>query len=119
MRLDAVWIKDLHDPAEIDALHEVIDIGMPDIMTEYEKGLLNVPSLCQRHDKMPEISEPRVHLDDDNRGVAGQWTERLLVVHFLLGVCLLDFVPDFCDLQFRERTRTRVRGCVASFFQES
>lgn len=108
MSLYAVRIEDLHDSTEINALHEIIDIRMPDVMAKHEKGLFDVLRLCQRHDKVPQISEPRVHLDDYNRSITGQRPERLLIVHFLLRICPLDFTPDFRDLQLRERSRTGV-----------
>lgn len=109
MGLYAVRIEDLHDPAEINALHEVIDIRMPDVMTEHEKRLLDVLRLRQRHDEVSQISESRVHLDDYDRSIAGQWSERLLIVHSLLRVRSLDLTPDLRDLELRERSRTGVR----------
>lgn len=122
MCLYTVRIEDLHDPAKIDALHEIIDIRMPDIVAEYEKSLFNVFSLRKRDDKVPQISEPRMHLDDYNRCVAGQRSERLLIVHFLLRIRSLDLPPNFRDLQFRERSRTGIRqvcGRVTSLLQKS
>lgn len=71
MRLDAVRIKDLHDPAKVDALHEVIDIRVPNVVAKYEKGLLDVLSLRQWDDKVAQICEPCVNLDNYNWSVVG------------------------------------------------
>lgn len=120
--LYAVRIKDLHDPAEIDALHEIIDIRMPDVVAENEEGLFDVLGLRQRHDQMPKISEPRVHLDDYDRSVAGQRPERLLVVNFLFRIRPLDFTSNLCYLQFRKSSRACIRqvgGWITALFQES
>jgi len=47
MSLDAVWIEDLHNPTKVDALHEIVDIWMPNVVAKYEKSLLDVLSLRQ------------------------------------------------------------------------
>lgn len=107
MSLYAVRIEDLHDPAKVDALHEIVDVRMPNVVAKYEKGLLDVLSLRQRDDKVPQISEPCVHLNDYNWSVAGQWPKRLLVVHFLLRIRSLDFMTNFRNLQLRKRSRAR------------
>lgn len=104
MSLYTVWIEDLHDPTKIDALYEIVDIRMPDVVAKYEKSLLDILSLSKRDDKVSQISEPRVHLNDYNRCVAGQRSERLLIVHFLLRIRPFNLAPDFRDLQFRERS---------------
>lgn len=109
MSLYTVRIEDLHDPAKVDALHEVVDIRMPNIVAKYEQGLFDVLSLRQRDDKVPQISEPRMHLDDYNWSVAGQRPERLFIVYSLLRIRPLDFMTDLRDLQFRERSRAGIR----------
>jgi len=109
MSLYAVRIEDLHDPAKVDALHEIVDIWVPNVVTKYKKGLLDVLSLRQWDDKVPQISEPRMHLDDYNWSVAGQRPERLLVVHFLLRIRPLNFMMNFHDLQLRKSSRARIR----------
>ena len=47
MSLDAVWIVDLHNPAKVDALYEIVDIWVPNVVAKYEKSLLDVLSLRQ------------------------------------------------------------------------
>lgn len=122
MGLYTVRIKDLHDPAKVDALHEVVDVRVPDIVAEDEESLLDVLRLRQRYDQVSEISEPRVHLDDYDRSVAGQRPERLFVVHFLFRIRPLDLTPDFRYLEFRERAGGHIRqagGRIATLLQES
>lgn len=97
-------VEDLRDSAKIDALYEVINIRMPDIVAKYKKGLLDILSLRKRDDKVPQISDPLMYLDDYNRRVTGQRSERLLIVHFLLRIRPFDLPPDFRDLQFRKRS---------------
>lgn len=109
MSLYAVRIENLHDPAKVDTLHEVIDIRVPNVVAKYEKGLLDVLSLRQWDDKVSQISEPCVHLDDYNWSVAGQRPERLLVIYFLLRIRPLDFMTDFRDLKLRKCSRARIR----------
>lgn len=86
MSLYAVGIKYLHDATKVDALYEIVDVRMPDVVAEDKKGLLDPFRLGQRHYQVSEVGESRVHLNHYYRGVAGQRAEWLLVVHPLLVV---------------------------------
>lgn len=122
MGLYTVRIKDLHNPTKVDALYEVVDIRVPDIVAEDEESLLDVLRLSQRHNQVSQISEPRVHLDNYDRSVAGQRPERLFVVHFLFCIRPLDLTADFRNLEFRKRAGAPVRqagGRITALLQES
>lgn len=101
MCLYAVRIKYLHDPTEVDALDEIIYVGMPDVVTEHEQGLLYAPRLGQRNYEMPKIGQSRVNLHDDNRRIRRQRSERFLVVNFLLRVDTIDVLADLDYLEIR------------------
>lgn len=110
MRLYAVGIKDLHHAAEVDALHEIVDIRVPNVMAEDEKGLLDVSGLSQRYYQVSQVGQTRVHLDHYHGCVAGQRTERLLVVHPLLGIRFLYMTSDFRYFVLRQGLRACVGG---------
>lgn len=101
MCLYAVRIKYLHDPTEVDALDEIIYVGMPDVVTEHEQDLLYAPRLGQRNYEMPKIGQSRVNLHDDNRRIRRQRSERFLVVNFLLRVDTIDVLADLDYLEIR------------------
>lgn len=75
MSLYAVGIKYLHDATKVDALYEIVDVRMPDVVAEDKKGLLDPFRLGQRHYQVSEVGESRVHLNHYYRGVAGQRAE--------------------------------------------
>ena len=52
MRLYTMRIEDLHYPAEVDVLHEIIDIRVPDIVAEHQQRLFYTSGLCKRDDQM-------------------------------------------------------------------
>lgn len=86
MSLYAVRVKYLHDTTEVDTLHEIVDVRMPNVVAKDQKGLLDPFRLSQRHDQVSEVGEPCVHLNHNYGSVVSQRTERLFVVHSLLGV---------------------------------
>lgn len=95
MSLYAMGIKYLHDATKVDTLYEIIDVRMPDVVTEDEKGLLDPFRLGQRYYQVSEVGESRVHLNHYYRSVASQRTERLLVVHSLLVVRFFYVTTNF------------------------
>lgn len=75
MSLYAVGIKYLHDATKVDTLYEIVDVRMPDVVTEDQKGLLDPFRLGQRHYQVSEVGESRVHLNHYYRSVASQRAE--------------------------------------------
>lgn len=98
MRLDAVRVEYLDDPAEVDALDEEVYVGAPDVVAEHQEALLDALGLGQRYYEVPQVGQPVVDLDDDDRGVGGQRPEGLLVQDPLLGVRALDLALDLGDV---------------------
>ena len=86
MRLYTMGIKYLHNPAKVNTLHEIVDVWMPNVVTEDQKGLLDPFRLGQRYDQMSEVGESSVHLNHYYGSVVGQRAERLFVVYSLLGI---------------------------------
>lgn len=86
MCLYTVRIKYLHNPTKVDALNKIVDVRMPNVVTEYEQSLLDPSRLCQRYDDMSKISKSRVNLHDDHRCIRRQRTECIIVIDLLLRI---------------------------------
>lgn len=104
MRLDAVRIKNLHDPTKVDALNEIIDVRIPYVVAKDEKCLLNSFGLRQRNDQVSQVGQSLVDLNDDDWRIGCQWTKRFLVVNLLFGVYPIDVTTDILDLEIRQCT---------------
>lgn len=62
MRLNGVWIKNLEYLAEIDLLHQVVDVIVIVVMRKNQQHLGDVLGLCQTHDQVTQIGNPGMNL---------------------------------------------------------
>lgn len=84
--LDGERVEDLHDLAEVHGLDKLVDLWVVEVMAEDKQHLVDVLGLRQADDKMAQVDEPRVHLDDDNECVRLQRPKDVLVEDALLFV---------------------------------
>lgn len=60
--LDGERVEDLHHFAEVDGLHQVVDLVVVEIVAEDEQHLVDVLGLSQAHDQVAQVDEPGVDL---------------------------------------------------------
>lgn len=109
MSLYAVRVKYLHDATKVDALDEIVDVRVPNVVTKDQKRLLDSFGLGQRDYQMSEVGESRVHLNHYDRSVASQRAERLFVVHSFLRIRSFYVPANFRYFQFAQSFRASVR----------
>ena len=102
--LYAVRIKYLHDPAEVNILHEIINIGIPHVVTEDQQSLLDALSLSERNYEMAQVGKSIVDLDNYYRRIRSKRTESLLVENSLLQIHALDLMAHFCYVTIAQVT---------------
>lgn len=62
MRLYRVRVEDLHHLAEVNTLHQFVDLFIIVVVTEHQQNRFNVPCLRQAYDQMPQVDDACVHL---------------------------------------------------------
>lgn len=97
MRLNAEWIKNLHDPTKIDRLDELIDLLIVEVMREHQQCLGNILGLSQRNNQVAQIRDSLVYLNNNYHRVIHERPKHLLVddglivvVAFNRALCLAD-----------------------------
>lgn len=92
-------VEDLHDPGEVDALDEVVRLGIVVVVREHYQRRFYVPRLSKTYYEVAEVDDSCVHLNDDDQGVILNGAEDVLIVNRLLEVVLVNVSED---LGYRE-----------------
>lgn len=62
MRLYRVRVEDLHHLAEVNTLHQFVDLFIIVVVTEHQQNRVNVPRLRQAYDQVAQVDDACVHL---------------------------------------------------------
>lgn len=71
MRLHRVRIEYLHDLAEVDALHQIVDVLVVEIVREHKQRALDVARLRQTDDQVSQVRDARMYLQDESESDHG------------------------------------------------
>ena len=98
MSLNRKRVEDLHNFAEIDALHQLVDFFVIKIVREDQQGLGNVARLRKTNDQMPQVCDSLVHLHHDDDRIILQRPEDFFVYYCLVFVVSVDGALDITDV---------------------
>lgn len=62
MSLYRVRVEYLHHLAEVDALHQFVDLFIVVVVAEHEQNCFDVPRLCQAYNQVAQVDDACMHL---------------------------------------------------------
>lgn len=95
MSLNGMGIKYLQHFAEVDALHQLVDLLIKEVVREHQQHLGYVSDLCQADNQVSQVDDACVHLHDNDDRVVLYRPVDVLVVNLLQFVYLCYLTTDF------------------------